>query len=40
MTLAAVIFVPIVLTYTAWAFRIMRAPVSEEAVKANSDHLY
>lgn len=40
MTLAAAIFVPIVLLYTGWAFRIMRAPVSEESVKANSNHLY
>lgn len=40
MTIAAAIFVPIVLAYTSWAFRIMRAPVSEEAIKANSNHLY
>lgn len=40
MTIAAIIFVPIVLTYTAWAFRIMREAISEKQVEENSSHLY
>ncbi len=40
MTIAAIIFVPIVLTYTAWAFRIMRESISEKQVEENSSHLY
>ncbi|MFZ4762241.1 MAG: cytochrome d ubiquinol oxidase subunit II [Alphaproteobacteria bacterium] len=40
MTIAAVIFVPIVLAYTSWAFHIMREAISEEYIKKNSDSLY
>lgn len=40
MTLAAVIFVPIVLAYSGWAFHILRESISEESVKKNSDSLY
>ncbi len=40
MTIAAAIFVPIVLAYTSWAFHIMREAISEEFVKKNDKHLY
>ena len=40
MTIAAAIFVPIVLTYTSWAFSIMRSAISEETIKTENDHLY
>ncbi len=40
MTLAAVIFVPIVLFYTAWTYRVLRAPIDEETIKKSGDHLY
>ncbi|HEU5048089.1 MAG TPA: cytochrome d ubiquinol oxidase subunit II [Rickettsiales bacterium] len=40
MTIAAIIFVPIILTYTSWAFHIMRQAVSEETIKNDGDHLY
>ncbi len=35
----ALVFVPIILSYTAWAFRVMRGKVKTEAVIAN-DHSY
>lgn len=40
MTIATVIFLPLVLAYTTWAFRIMREAITEETVKKQSDHLY
>lgn len=40
MTIATVIFLPIVLLYSAWAFRIMREAITEETVKKHSDSLY
>ncbi len=40
MTIAAVIFVPIIVTYTAWAFRVLREALSEEIVTKNSSNLY
>ena len=40
MTLAAVIFVPLILAYTSWAFHIMRGTHSEKSVTDNSQHLY
>jgi cytochrome d ubiquinol oxidase subunit II len=35
----ALVFVPIILSYTAWAFRVMRGKVKTESVIAN-DHSY
>lgn len=40
MTIAAVIFVPIVIAYSSWAFHIMREAISEEFVNKNSKNLY
>jgi len=40
MTIAATIFVPIVLIYSSWAFHILRGALSEELVRTNDKHLY
>jgi cytochrome bd ubiquinol oxidase subunit II len=39
MLIAALIFLPIVLAYTGWVFRVMRGPVSGETVESD-DHAY
>ncbi|MBP6563519.1 MAG: cytochrome d ubiquinol oxidase subunit II, partial [Neisseriaceae bacterium] len=39
MLLAAVVFVPIILFYTSWVYRVMRGPVTEERLK-NDTHNY
>ncbi len=40
MTVATVIFVPLIIAYTSWSFHIMRAAVSEETITADSENLY
>jgi cytochrome d ubiquinol oxidase subunit II len=40
MTLATVIFVPLVVTYTSWVYRVLRGPITEEYVKKHTDSLY
>lgn len=40
MLIAVVIFLPIVLFYTRWAFSVMRGPVTQEYVQKNTDSLY
>ena len=40
MLWVAIIFVPIVLTYTAWAYRVMRGKVTREFIAANNKALY
>ncbi len=40
MTIAAAIFVPLIILYTSWAFHIMRHAISEEVVNADGEHLY
>ena len=40
MLWVAIIFVPIILTYTSWAYRVMRGKVTVEYVKANDKALY
>ncbi len=40
MLIAAIIFVPIILLYTSWVFRVMRGKVTEQDVKKNSKFLY
>jgi cytochrome d ubiquinol oxidase subunit II len=37
---AVVIFLPIVLAYTAWVYRVMRGPVSAESINQNSKTAY
>lgn len=40
MTLAAAIFVPIILAYTSWVFRVLRGPVKEEHIRSNEHTFY
>lgn len=40
MFIATVIFLPIVLTYTAWVYKVLRGKVTEETINANSDSAY
>ena len=40
MLLATLIFLPIVIAYTGFAFRVMRGPVTARQVESNSAHLY
>lgn len=40
MLFAVVIFMPIVLAYTAWVFSVLRGKVTEEYVREQSDSLY
>jgi cytochrome d ubiquinol oxidase subunit II len=40
MFVVALIFTPIVLGYTAWAYRVMRGTVTGDYIRANDKHLY
>jgi len=40
MLLAVVLFLPIVLAYTAWVYRVLRGPVTTEQIRANPDGNY
>lgn len=40
MLVAALIFMPIVLSYTAWVYRVLRGKVTPEYVQDNSDAMY
>jgi cytochrome bd ubiquinol oxidase subunit II len=40
MLAAVVVFLPIVLGYTAWVYRVMRGPVAEAAIEAGKDYYY
>lgn len=40
MLFAVVIFMPIILAYTTWVFRVLRGPVSEQMIEDNSHSLY
>jgi len=40
MLVATLIFLPIVLAYTAWAFRTLRGPVTAAQIQGNSQNLY
>ena len=40
MLMAAVFFLPIVLTYTAWVYRVLRGPVTETAISNQHDFYY
>jgi cytochrome d ubiquinol oxidase subunit II len=35
MLIATAIFMPIVVAYTSWVFRVLRGPVTEEEVSSN-----
>lgn len=40
MLIATVIFLPIILAYTAWVYRVLRGKVTEETVRANHESAY
>ena len=40
MTVATAIFLPLVLAYTAWVYRVLRGPVTPEAIERNSHSFY
>jgi cytochrome bd ubiquinol oxidase subunit II len=40
MLIATIVFLPIVLAYTSWVYRIMRGPVTAEHIRANPDSTY
>jgi|SRR5665213_748964 len=40
MTIAAVIFVPLILIYTSWAYYILRKPITEAQVNTPNSNLY
>lgn len=40
MLVATLVFLPIVILYTAWIFRVMRGPVTADALERDSDSLY
>ena len=40
MLWAALIFTPIVLAYTCWAYRVMRGKVTNDFILANDKSLY
>ena len=40
MLIAVIIFLPIVLAYTGWVYRVMRGPVTGAYIEANRDTSY
>jgi cytochrome d ubiquinol oxidase subunit II len=40
MLLATLVFLPIVIAYTGWVFRVIRGPVTAAAIAQGRDHLY
>ena len=40
MLIATLVFLPIVLAYTTWVYRVMRGPVTAEHIRANPDSTY
>lgn len=40
MLIAAAIFMPIILAYTAWVYRVLRGPVTEEFIRDNDEAVY
>ncbi len=40
MTIAAIIFIPIILAYTAWVHRILRGKILAKTIESQSDHYY
>jgi len=40
MLIAALIFVPIIITYTTWVYRVMRGRVDSQWLKDNADKAY
>ena len=40
MLIATLIFLPIVILYTGWIFRVMRGPVTADAIRRDEHALY
>ncbi|MEO8307064.1 MAG: cytochrome d ubiquinol oxidase subunit II [Pseudomonadota bacterium] len=40
MLIATVVFLPMVIAYTAWVYRVMRGPVTAEHIRTNPDSTY
>lgn len=40
MTIATSVFVPLIITYTSWAFHIMREAISETTINSDNEHFY
>ena len=40
MLVATVIFMPLILLYTAWVYKVLWGKVTEDDVSANSDTVY
>ena len=40
MTIATVVLLPIVLAYTAWVYRVLRGPVTEEQIESDPHMSY
>ena len=40
MFIAVVIFLPVVLVYTAWAYRLLRGKITEEKIKTETHSMY
>ncbi len=40
MLVAALVFMPVVILYTGWVYRVMRGKITEEFVTKNSNSLY
>ena len=40
MLIATVFFLPIILAYTSWVYRVLRGVVTETAVLSGNDHYY
>ena len=40
MLFATVIFFPIILTYTAWVYRVLRGPINEKVLQDNQESSY
>jgi cytochrome bd ubiquinol oxidase subunit II len=40
MTLACIIFVPLIVSYTSWVFRVLRGPITDQHINDHSHSLY
>jgi cytochrome d ubiquinol oxidase subunit II len=40
MLVSVAVILPVIIAYTAWAYRVMRGPVRESDVTDNSKHAY
>jgi cytochrome d ubiquinol oxidase subunit II len=40
MLIATLIFFPIILSYTAWVYRVLRGPVTKDVIESNQESAY